>query len=468
ALSFPVSAVESRLVSPAAALLPESPPLVPAPKDAGQTRDPEDRHQHGVCCALTCPRYGTVQMAKSKFTFLCQTYYPDTQSTSQLFGDLLGKLAQREHEISVICGYPVVVQDPAQLSVGKYDEHKNISITRCGLRIQNKKNLLLRGLMYLSYVVSGTIQVWKHRKDDFIFGVTNPPFTPVWLWAIQKLFGFKYRIMLLDIFPDGLVALDQMSKGGIVARLWAWANRHAFARADQVLVLGRDMSELIQEKYGVPESKIEYIPHWSSFETSEAIPADQTNMWQQEKLDGKFVVQYSGNMGLWHDMESIVRAAALLKDSPHIQFLFIGEGRRKAGAYKLAQELGCENISWLPFQPKETLKDSLSCCHMAIISQRRVVKGVAVPCKVYGILASGRPILALVPKDSEVEMIVNEEQCGATAEPDDPEGIAAAIRQFAESPEQIVEMGKNSFNAFSEKYTIESAVENFEAAWPTT
>ncbi|MEM8946657.1 MAG: hypothetical protein AAGD11_15900, partial [Planctomycetota bacterium] len=47
ALSFPVSAVESRLVSPAAALLPESPPLVPAPKDAGQTRDPEDRHQHG-------------------------------------------------------------------------------------------------------------------------------------------------------------------------------------------------------------------------------------------------------------------------------------------------------------------------------------------------------------------------------------------------------------------------------------
>lgn len=406
-------------------------------------------------------------MAKSKFTFLCQTYYPDIQSTSQLFGDLLERLADRDHEISVICGYPVVVHEPSQLNVPKREVHEDIRIVRCGLQIQNKKNLLLRAILYLSFIFSGTLQLWKHRKDDFIFGVTNPPFTPVWLWAAQKVFRYKYRIMLLDIFPDGLVALDQMSGSGPISRLWTWANRRAFARADQMLVLGRDMADLIVDKYGVSRDKIEYIPHWSSFESTETTTAEETNMWQKANLDGKFVVQYSGNMGLWHDMESIVRAAALLKDDPNIHFLFIGDGRRKAGAFKLAEELGCDNITWMPFQPKETLKDSLSCCHMAIISQRQAVKGVAVPCKVYGILASGRPILALVPKNSEVAMVVAEEQCGVTAEPDDPEGIAAAIREFANSPDQIVDMGQNSFNAFMEKYTLESAVENFEAAWPS-
>ncbi len=406
-------------------------------------------------------------MAKSKFTFVCQTYYPDIQSTSQLFGDLLERLADRDHEISVICGYPIVVHEPSQLNVPKREDHQGIHIVRCGLQIQNKKNLLLRALAYLSFILSGTIQLWKHRKDDFIFGVTNPPFTPVWLWAVQKVFRYRYRIMLLDIFPDGLVALDQMAERGLIARLWGWANRCAFARADQMLVLGRDMADLIVEKYGVPREKIEYIPHWSSFETTETTVAEETNMWQTANLDGKFVVQYSGNMGLWHDMESIVRAAALLKDDPKIHFLFIGDGRRKAGAFELAEELGCDNITWLPFQPKETLKDSLSACHMAIISQREAVKGVAVPCKVYGILASGRPILALVPKNSEVAMIVEEEQCGAIADPDDPEGIAAAIREFVNSPDRIIEMGNNSFSAFSEKYTLESAVENFEAAWPS-
>lgn len=406
-------------------------------------------------------------MAKSKFTFLCQTYYPDIQSTGQLFGDLLKRLAERGHEISVVCGYPVVVQGESQVDVPKREVHDEIDIVRCGLQIPNKKNLILRALVYLSYMLFGTYEIWKRRKDDFIFGVTNPPFTPVWLWLIQKPFRFKYRIVLHDIYPDGLVALDQLPKQGWIARIWSWANRHAYHRADQVIVLGRDMSELIQQQYGVPTEKIEYIPNWSSFETTETTTAEQTNMWQKANLDGKFVVQYSGNMGLWHDMESIVRAAALLKDDSKIHFLFIGDGRRKAGALELAEELDCDNITWMPFQPKETLKDSLSCCHMAILSQRQAVKGIAVPCKIYGILASGRPVLALVPKGSEVAMVVEEEKCGIAADPDDPEAIAAAISEFANSPDRIVDMGQNSFNAFMEKYTLESAVENFEAAWPS-
>ncbi|NOZ40368.1 MAG: glycosyltransferase family 4 protein [Planctomycetes bacterium] len=407
-------------------------------------------------------------MTQSKFTFLCQTYFPDIQSTSQLFGDLLERLAARGHEISVICGYPIVVQDQASAQVPKRETREQVKIIRSGLRIQNKKNLFLRALLYLSYLAGGTIQLWKHRKDDFIFGVTNPPFTPAWLWALHRIFGYKYRIMLLDIFPDGLVALDEMSERGLVTRLWQWVNRHALNRADQVLVLGRDMAELIKGKYGVPESKIGYIPHWSSFETTETTMAEQTTMWKTAQLEGKFVVQYSGNMGLWHDLESIVHAAHLLKESQNIHFLFIGDGRRKAKAYELAQQLACDNITWLPFQPKETLKDSLSCCHMAIISQRSTCKGVAVPCKIYGILAAGRPILALVPKGSEVALVVEEEQCGVTLEPDDAEGIAEAIREFADSPEQIVTMGQNSFAAFTGKYTLQSAVENFEEAWAAT
>lgn len=326
--------------------------------------------------------------------FLCQIFYPDTQSTSQLFTDLFGALKDEGLKITVVTG-AVRGKDGSKLS-GR-EQIGNLEIRRTGLAFNYRRNLFLRGIHYLAYLSGSALQLWKLRKCDLVFGVTNPPFMPVWLWLLNRLFVRRYQILLSDIFPEGLVALGKLGPGHFVTRLWRWANRHALREAEQVLVLGRDMAELVAKGYHVLDSKIRYVPHWSSFEADSPISVGETRLVRQLGLQGKFLVQYSGNMGLWHDIERIVLAANELRSEPSIHFLMIGGGMRRGGAEELSRKLELPNMTWLPLQLLESLQDSLSCCHLALISQRDGLQGIAVPCKLYGILASGRGILAVVP-----------------------------------------------------------------------
>jgi glycosyltransferase involved in cell wall biosynthesis len=189
---------------------------------------------------------------------------------------------------------------------------------------------------------------------------------------------------------------------------------------------------------------------------------EQGALFRELHLSDKFVIQYSGNMGLWHDINSIVRAASLVKDYERICFLLIGEGRQKALAFALAKNLKLSNVVWLPYQAKEALEDSLSCCHIALISQRAGLEGVAVPCKLYGILASGRAVLAQVPAASEVSLVVQEEACGVVVAPGDHEALAREILALSEDPDRVAEMGRRAHAAYKAKYTLEAGVKAFE------
>jgi glycosyltransferase involved in cell wall biosynthesis len=168
---------------------------------------------------------------------------------------------------------------------------------------------------------------------------------------------------------------------------------------------------------------------------------------------------------LWHDIETIVRAAELLIAYPNLHFLMIGGGLRRRKALELAELMKLTNITWLPFQPKESLLDSLSCCHLALISQRDGLEGVAVPCKLYGILASGRPILAAVPKGSEIDRVIAEENCGIALHGATPQNLADAILELARDPQRLRIMGNSAFEAYKAKYSIEPALLRFGELW---
>lgn len=398
-----------------------------------------------------------------KIVVLSQVFYPDMQATSQLFSDLFQKLAGKDFQIRVICGFPAVLDKTVPCPA--LEQWNGIEIQRCGGAFNFKKSLWKRALHYLFFSLAASWTVLKNRECDFVFGVTNPPFMPVWLWLLQKIRKFRYQLMLLDVYPDGLEALKKISSHNILSILWRAANRRSFRRAEKIFVLGRDMKKLIHKRYGISEEKITYMPHWSAVEIKEPKKTEVSALYAQLKLQGKFIIQYSGNMGLWHDIDTIVRTAALLQSREGIHFLMIGDGMRKASACRLAREMRLSNMTWLPFQPKETLDDSLACCHAALISQRQGLQGVAVPCKLYGILASGRAIIGTVPENSEIDLVLQEENCGVTVPPHAPDRLAQSIINLSQNPEKVREMGEHSFDAYKRKYTVDVAVKNFLQTW---
>lgn len=395
----------------------------------------------------------------SKINFVCQVFHPDFQATSQLFSSLIEKLAAKGHDINVYCGYP---NDPVlRKGCVKHETHAGLLITRCGWKLSGKKNLWIRALAYFSFLIEILFRLLFAPRGRLNFGVTNPPFVLWVLWLVRKIKGSPYVFMLLDVHPEGIIAEGILKENGVPAQMWRTLNRWAYQSARQLVILGRDMREVLTQQYGVESSRIEYIPHWSAVEMQAPLAIGESKFWHSWALDGKFVVQYSGNMGLWHDMDTFVHAAALLKSERDIQFIFIGGGMREGRAKARAAELSCDNIIWKPFVALNELAQSLSSCHVALLSLKNQLKGVAVPCKFYGIIASGRAVLALVPKDSEIDITIREHQCGEVIEPGDAPGLAEAIISLRNDAIRLKRLSANAFVAYQGHYTLDQAEQAF-------
>jgi glycosyltransferase involved in cell wall biosynthesis len=243
------------------------------------------------------------------------------------------------------------------------------------------------------------------------------------------------------------------------------ANRLAFTAAHEVWVLGRDMAAMIARNYGLASGRVRYVPHWSVVNIAHRRTAEATTLWRRLSLKEKFVVQYSGNMGLWHDMDTIIEAAALLEKDDTVHFLLIGSGIKRARAEGTARQTGLRNVTWLPYQKREDLADSLACCHAALISQMEGLEGVAVPCKLYGILASGRAVIAQAPAGAEVAQVVKEEQCGLVVPPGNAAKLAEAIATLAADRRLADIFGQRAFEAYQRAYTLERGADAFASGW---
>ncbi len=103
----------------------------------------------------------------------------------------------------------------------------------------------------------------------------------------------------------------------------------------------------------------------------------------------------------------------------------------------------------------------MTACHVALISMREGLEGIAVPCKLYGILASGVPVVAQVPANSEIAYVVEEERCGIVVTPRDTEGLVEAISFLRANDDERREMGMQGRRAFIEKYTTSIAAKRF-------
>jgi colanic acid biosynthesis glycosyl transferase WcaI len=153
---------------------------------------------------------------------------------------------------------------------------------------------------------------------------------------------------------------------------------------------------------------------------------------------------HSGNIGLSQGLETVIEAAARLRGVSDIQIVFQGEGVKKADLQARAQALGLSNVSFLPFQPKETLGESFAAADVFIVSLQRGLAGYIVPSKLYGILAAGRPFVAAVEDGCEVASLARARSCGLVASPGDAQALADQILCFHRDRGMTVQFGANA------------------------
>jgi colanic acid biosynthesis glycosyl transferase WcaI len=394
--------------------------------------------------------------------FVCSVFYPDQQASSQLYSELLAQLRREGISWTVITTYPN--DELLAASCAEEEIWRGVRIVRCGIRLNYKKSLAIRLLSYAVYAVGLCVAATSAlQREGACVATTNPPFAPLLVATLCLILGRPYHIALSDIYPEGLVAVGRISRESLISRLWHYINGLSFTRAQTIIVLGRDMRELLLQYYGCDQEKVKVIANWSpSAPYANVQDAKMTKMALRLNIREKFIVQYAGNMGLWHDLNDLIEAAAILRNDKEIVFLMVGGGLRRQQAEEKAHRLALENVIWQDAQPTAELADLLSCSDVSIVSQREGTAGIAVPSKLYGIMAHGRPIVAQVPEDSEVGYVVSESKCGVVVRPGDSRGFASAIAFLKANPALAREMGMRARDEYERKYSFAIAARKYQ------
>jgi colanic acid biosynthesis glycosyl transferase WcaI len=111
--------------------------------------------------------------------------------------------------------------------------------------------------------------------------------------------------------------------------------------------------------------------------------------------------------------------------------------------------------------PQAEYPDLIAGADISIVALEERIAGLGVPSKFYNILASGRPVLALVSPDSEVARVLREEDCGTAVGYGTPDQLAQAIGALAASPERLAEMGRNARRVCEREFTLPRVAERF-------
>jgi len=282
---------------------------------------------------------------------------------------------------------------------------------------------------------------------------TSPPLCGFAAGLGRALRGIPFMYWVMDLNPDQLIVLGKTKDGSLTVRVSNALQRFVLKRAAHVVPLDRFMAERVNAKRDV-SSKMTIIPPWPHAESDE--PLAHADNWFRDKqgLNGRFVVMYSGNHGFSTPIGMILDAIAKVADRTEAMFMFIGGGVRKKEVDARIADKSPPNVRSLPYQPMSDLRFSLSAADVHMVAMEAEVVGIVHPCKIYGAMAVGRPILLIGPSPCHASDILEEETIGWRVPTDDADAMATAIRGILDTPPATLgEMGARAKALIDQKYS---------------
>lgn len=374
-------------------------------------------------------------------------YYPDVASTGQILTELAEGLKDSFHT-TVICTVPSYTGKISQY----YRKHKyyfeninGVDVLRIRVPEFRKNFALSRIYNILSYFTSAISATFRVERQDYVFTISQPPILGGMLGVIGKrVKRAKLIYNIQDFNPEQIQAVE-FTHNKLLLGLMMALDKHSCRRADKVIVVGRDMVETLQNRFAdLPPYA--YINNWINEKEIVPLPmADERVIQFKEKygLQGKFVIMYSGNIGLYYDLVNIVKVIKEFREFTDVAFAFIGEGSVLEELKGLKREYEITNIVFIPYQDKSSLVYSLNAGDVHFVVNARGIKGVSVPSKLYGVMAAGKPVLGVLEEESEARLIVDEAKCGLSVSPGDYQAIYQLIETFIgmKGSAELVKMG---------------------------
>jgi glycosyltransferase involved in cell wall biosynthesis len=300
----------------------------------------------------------------------------------------------------------------------------------------------------------GTIQIFllvllRYRKAH-LFIVSNPPMAAL----IPQILPNSFSLLIFDVYPDAITELGILKKKSLIIKIWEKANQRVYSQAKDIFTITQGMKDLMRSY--AHDKNVEIVPLWADNEFLCRIPAEENIFIQSYCLQGRFVVLYSGNIGISNDVEVLVEVAKIVNNE-NVRFIIIGGGARKKHLEDKVINEKLKNIIILPWQDVKYLPYTLAAANIGIVTLGKGASKLAIPSKIFSLLSVGVPILSIAARDSDLSNFIEFHKAGKCFLPEEIEEMAQYIMTLAENPKQCEDISNNSLHA-SYLFTRKNAI----------
>lgn len=372
------------------------------------------------------------RLSGRRLLLVTQVFVPDPASVGQHMADAAEEMAKRGWNVKVLTsdrGY----EDPG-LRFPAHEVVNGVDVRRLPWSSLGKRTIWHRIIGQLAFCVQAVARGWMGPRPDLVLITTSPPMGAVVGVLLGRLRRVSVAWWVMDINPDQALVTGQAKPGSMAVRAFDFFNRQLLRMAGTVVVLDRFMASTVLGKEPTAASRVHVLPPWPHEGHLERVEHVVNPFREEHQLAGKFVVMYSGNHSPVHPLSTLLQAALVLADDPRFVFLFIGGGAGKREVDELIRDQSPRNIRSLPYQPLERIRYSLSAADLHVVAMGREMVGIVHPCKFYGAMALGKPILCLGPEQSHVGEVVRDTGCGWRVDHGDVAGMVAVLRAAADMP----------------------------------
>jgi len=404
----------------------------------------------------------------SRVLFLSLVFPPDAVSTAQIVGSLASDLCGLGHDVSVITTTPHYNRDAEAEARQPFRPHWGWLILRSTfegvpvyhIRMPKKgASVVLRALSWLLFHTLSTLLALTLTRPHVVIAPSPPLTIGANAWLIGLLRRCPYIYNVQEIYPDAAIALGALHNPMLIRILYV-LERFVYLRAARVTIIAPHMRARLIQK-GTPPDKLNVIPNFVDADELAPLPKDNPFSRKYGVAD-KFVISYAGNMGPAQQLETFVEAAEHLKDEPRIRFMMMGDGILREKLHGLVIEKKLDNFIFLPYQPYSLMRQIYAASDLSLVPQAEGISDIAVPSKVYRIMACGRPVLAVAVRDSDLGDLLRTSGAGLLVTPGRPVELAAAVRAASHDPEHMTLMGEAGRSHVAARYTRQAVAAQYD------
>lgn len=415
---------------------------------------------------------------KKRLLIYAHYYVPDVASTGQILQELAEGMLDT-FNITVICTVPSYsgkIEEKYKKEKYYLENINGVNVLRIRVPEFNKKNKKSRIKNILGYFVGAMAATFKVGKQDYVFSISQPPILGglIGVWGKWTKHA-KYIYNIQDFNPEQTIAVGY-SKNQLILKFMMWFDKFSCKRSNLVITVGRDLIETMKKRFDfheVPETV--FINNWIN--DNEIYPLESNNVEvinfkKRYGIENKYIIMYSGNIGLYYDLENLLKIIEKFKpgtkaaDGREVVFVFVGTGYVLDKLVLYSSKHSMDNVVFVPYQNKDELIYSLNAGDVHWCVNAKGIKGVSCPSKYYGIAATAKPVLGVLEKGSEVRLLIEEAQNGICAEPEDYKSIEKNLRWFIENAgsEKLNQMGQNGYDYLIKNLTKQVSVSKYKDA----